>query len=135
MFFGGLGRFWGVVGCFGADGIPMICVMGALRKTAPQPLEPTEIILFPIDRAWQESREAPSWLEKFADSEFGNVVLFELKAFAFLAVAGFVFLGLLLGGYWAKEAAGVDVLPDGGMTPLVGVVVSDPLAGSSGGLY
>lgn len=113
----------------------MICVMGALRKTAPQPLEPTEIILFPIDRAWQESREAPSWLEKFADSEFGNVVLFELKAFAFLAVAGFVFLGLLLGGYWAKEAAGVDVLPDGGMTPLVGVVVSDPLAGSSGGLY
>ena len=83
--------------------------MGALRKSSPAVVQPTQIIVFPIDQARPDLVEKPSAWERFEDSEAGSLILFELRAFGltFLAAAT---IGLAFyGGYSAKNSMGIDL--------------------------
>ncbi|MBA4291388.1 hypothetical protein C0431_00280 [bacterium] len=83
--------------------------MGALRKTSPAVVQPTQIIVFPIDQARPDLVEKPSIWERMEESEVGSLVLFELKMFGITAIiAGLVGLSLW-GGYTAKSAAGINL--------------------------
>jgi len=86
--------------------------MGALRKTAPEILQPTQIIIFPVDQARPDLIERASAWDKFADSPVGSLVLFEIKMFATVAALALVFAGSLAFGYTAKTSAGVDLYPE-----------------------
>ncbi|MBL8066873.1 MAG: hypothetical protein JNM28_00310 [Armatimonadetes bacterium] len=83
--------------------------MGALRKTAPEILQPTQIIIFPVDQVRSQPVEGPTWWEKFQDSDAGSLILFEAKMFGltafFVALTGMI-------GYFAifsKEASGIEL--------------------------
>lgn len=83
--------------------------MGALRKNAPEILQPTQIIIFPVEQARPELIEEPTAWEKFQDSEVGSLVLFELRMFGVTA-----FLACMIGmiGYFGmatKEASGFEM--------------------------
>ena len=85
--------------------------MGALRKTAPV-LQPTQIIIFPINQAKPGVSEKPSAWERFKDSKTGDLILFEVKMFA-AAFAIFALTGGFFGGlYAAKTAVGIDIFPE-----------------------
>ncbi len=86
--------------------------MGALRKPEPDYAQPTEIIIFPIDRVRPDLVDRVSAWDKFADSPVGSLILFELKMLTITAVV-FALLAVLVGtGYVAKTASGVDLFPD-----------------------
>lgn len=85
--------------------------MGALRKTAPV-LQPTQIIIFPVNQAKPGASEKPSAWEQFKDSKVGDLILFELKMFA-MAFAALAVCACAFGGaYSAKSAAGMDIFPE-----------------------
>lgn len=90
--------------------------MGALRKTAPEILQPTQIIIFPVDQARPDLIERPSAWERFADSPVGSLILFELKMFATVAAVALVLVGSLAFGYTAKSAAGIDIYPEASLS-------------------
>lgn len=86
--------------------------MGALRKTAPEILQPTQIIIFPVDQARPDFEEGLTWWEKFQAYEIGDLVLFEIKMFA-IATLVVTLLGItMVGGYGAKQAIGYDFFPE-----------------------
>lgn len=83
--------------------------MGALRKTAPEILQPTQIIVFPVEQARPDLIEEPSTWEKFQDSETGSLILFEIRMFALTA-----FVASMLGmigffGMVGKESSGIEL--------------------------
>ncbi len=86
--------------------------MGALRKTAPEIVQPTQIIIFPVDHTQPHSIEGPSAWDQFKESEVGNLVLFEAKMFGMVAVAAVAIAVAGWFGYAAKSAAGVDMDPE-----------------------
>ncbi len=86
--------------------------MGALRKTAPEILQPTQIIIFPVDQARPDFEEGLTWWEKFQQSEIGDLVLFEAKMFAIATVLVALIGTTLVGGYGVKQAIGYDFFPE-----------------------
>ncbi|MFM9873932.1 MAG: hypothetical protein ACKVQS_10770 [Fimbriimonadaceae bacterium] len=86
--------------------------MGALRKTAPEIVQPTQIIIFPVDHAQPLSKEGPSAWDSFKESDAGSLILFEVKMFGMVAVAAVAIALAGWFGYSAKTAAGIDVDPN-----------------------
>ena len=75
--------------------------MGALRKH--QEFEIAEIIIFPFEQARPDTkakRNEVSAFSKFMDSEFMDVVKFQVKAFTITGVLG----AMIFGGYFAANA-------------------------------
>jgi|GEM_PF-6024143 len=83
--------------------------MGALRKTAPEIVQPTQIIIFPVDHLQTQSVEGPSFWDKFKESEVGDLVLFEAKMFGMVAAVGVAIAVAGWFGYAAKTSAGIDM--------------------------
>ncbi|ARU41560.1 hypothetical protein CCB80_10590 [Armatimonadetes bacterium Uphvl-Ar1] len=83
--------------------------MGALRKTSPAVVQPTQIIVFPIDQARPDLVEKPSFWERMEESEVGNLVLFELKMFGMTAIIAALIGGAILGSWQVKQAANFDM--------------------------
>jgi hypothetical protein len=83
--------------------------MGALRKTAPEIVQPTQIIIFPVDHHRAQSVEGPTAWEKFRESEVGDLVCFELKMFGMVALAGLTIAVAGWFGYAAKTSAGINL--------------------------
>lgn len=83
--------------------------MGALRKTSPEIVQPTQIIIFPVGQALSQPAEGPTWWEKFQESEAGSLILFEAKMFAVTAVL--VALTGMIGYFaiFAKESSGIEL--------------------------
>jgi len=90
--------------------------MGALRKTAPEILQPTQIIIFPVGQARPDLIERPNAWEMFADSPVGSLLIFEVKMFATVGALALVFFGSLAFGYTAKSAAGIDLYPEASLS-------------------
>lgn len=86
--------------------------MGALRKTAPEIVQPTQIIIFPVDHLQPRSIEGPSAWDSFKESEVGSLVLFEVKMFGMVAIAATAIAVAGLFGISAKTSAGIDVDPN-----------------------
>lgn len=83
--------------------------MGALRKTAPEILQPTQIIIFPVEQARPEQIEQPTAWEKFQESEVGSLVLFEIRMFSMVAFAACLIGMIGYFGIYAKETSGIEL--------------------------
>ncbi len=77
--------------------------MGALRKPAPV-YQPTQIIILPLNQAKPSVSEELTWWDRFSTSEFGDLVLFEIKAFACAGLA-FAVLGAALAGLYSAQSS------------------------------
>lgn len=86
--------------------------MGALKKQVYQPQE-AEIIIFPFEQA----RPAPAKKKEtysygFKNTEFYDILMFEVKAFGVAAILGGILFASLYGGWKSKKAVGLDVNPN-----------------------
>lgn len=94
--------------------------MGALRKTSPAVVQPTQIIVFPIDQARPDLVEKPSIWERMEESEVGSLVLFELKMFGITAIVATLLGGAILGSWQVKQAASFDMNENASTSAFVG---------------
>ncbi|MEZ5162209.1 MAG: hypothetical protein R2688_00350 [Fimbriimonadaceae bacterium] len=85
--------------------------MGALRKHQEQ-IQTAEIIIFPYEQARPEfssrKKEDSSW-SRFMQSEFMDVVMFEIKAFAITGLVAVVVAGSYFAANTGKVKAGVNL--------------------------
>ena len=85
--------------------------MGALRKQEEH-FQTAEIIIFPFEQARPEfssrKKKVSSW-SRFMQSEFMDVVLFEIKAFAITGVIAAVFVGSYFAANAGKSKANLNL--------------------------